>query len=62
MGKEKSKVDEEDGNNAKGDDLEIGKREIKKQINFDLPKFDKQLIEMLELDQNDDEESKFHYF
>lgn len=30
----------------------------KKKINFDLPKLDKQVIEMLELDQNEDMESK----
>jgi hypothetical protein len=31
-----------------------------KKINFDLPKLDKQVIQMLELDQNENEESKIY--
>lgn len=33
-----------------------------KKINFDLPKLDKQVIQMLELDQNENEESNLNEF
>ena len=33
-----------------------------KKIDFDLPKFDKQVIHMLELDPNENSDSKFFFF
>lgn len=39
------------------DDLEDG-ASVAKKIDFDMPKFDKQVLHMLELDQNDDAQSK----